>query len=323
MNIENTMKITKKGRVSVVEKTEIDRATWLDILRKKDAKVKDATIDSEMKQSGFKKEKIKGKLYYTITESRNYASVAKWYKNNPTFAHTTRLCETEMQAFVQSDDYIGRMKTYLGSATKGITETDWETFMDKSYFEQIIEFPYEVKSADSTAIRDKKNPKRVTWKCTFKELEKGRKIYAKCDTEIKVKKIVQGKAYNKAVKLNLQGVNKVLYRGKKISKKKRFTKQGRYNVILRSKKGQRRTLYFIIDKTKPKVAGVANKGKYKGIVTIGVTDALSGLKSVKLNGKLQETASSTQMIQCRKGTYTLIAKDWAGNTKKVQFKVTR
>ena len=72
---------------------------------------------------------------------------------------------------------------------------------------------------------------------------------------------------------------------------------------------------FTIDTEKPVISGVTNGKVYKKPVTIKVTDKISGVKSIKLNGK---KIKSGQKVS-KKGNYKLVVVDNCGNTKTIKF----
>ncbi len=72
----------------------------------------------------------------------------------------------------------------------------------------------------------------------------------------------------------------------------------------------------IVDKKAP-VVSVVNGRTYRGSVRITFSDKDSGVKSAKLNGKTIKSGH----IAYLSGRYTLVVKDYAGNTTKVSFRV--
>lgn len=74
---------------------------------------------------------------------------------------------------------------------------------------------------------------------------------------------------------------------------------------------------FTVDRTAPKVTGVANNKTYKGKVKVSVKDNVSGISKITLNGKKIKSGAKIT----KKGSYTLKAKDKAGNVKTIRFKI--
>ena len=72
----------------------------------------------------------------------------------------------------------------------------------------------------------------------------------------------------------------------------------------------------IVD-TKAPVVSVVNGRTYRGSVKITFSDKDSGVKSAKLNGKTIKSGHNVYFS----GRYTLVVKDYAGNTTKVSFRV--
>jgi hypothetical protein len=72
-----------------------------------------------------------------------------------------------------------------------------------------------------------------------------------------------------------------------------------------------------IDSKKPTVSGVKNGKTYTKAVTIEFSDADSGVKSAKLNGKSIKSGKTVSAS----GSYKLVVTDKAGNKKTVKFKI--
>lgn len=80
-----------------------------------------------------------------------------------------------------------------------------------------------------------------------------------------------------------------------------------------------RTNGFYIDTKAPTISGVKNGKTYKKSVTIRVSDKVSGVKKITLNGKKVKNGK----IISENGTYKLIAVDSVGNKKAIQFKIRK
>lgn len=72
-----------------------------------------------------------------------------------------------------------------------------------------------------------------------------------------------------------------------------------------------------VDTTAPTVTGVKNGKTYKKTVTIKYSDKGSGIKKATLNGKKIKSGTKVK----KKGSYTLVVTDKAGNKKTVKFKM--
>jgi hypothetical protein len=92
---------------------------------------------------------------------------------------------------------------------------------------------------------------------------------------------------------------------------------GKHTLIVTDTYGNEKTLTFKTDKTAPVVKGVRNKKTYKKAVKIKFSDAASGIKSAKLNGKTITSGTKLKAV----GSYTLKVKDKAGNQTTVKFKL--
>lgn len=93
-------------------------------------------------------------------------------------------------------------------------------------------------------------------------------------------------------------------------------KEGKHKLIATDKLGNQSSVTFRVDKTAPKVTGIKKNKTYKKTVTIKVADK-NGVKSITLNGKSIKTGKKVS----KKGSYTLVAKDIAGNKTTVKFKI--
>ena len=76
---------------------------------------------------------------------------------------------------------------------------------------------------------------------------------------------------------------------------------------------------FTVDSTAPTIKGVKNNKMYKHAVTIRVSDNVSGVKSITLNGK---KISSTKKIT-KNGAYKLVVTDKVGHKKTVRFSINK
>lgn len=95
-------------------------------------------------------------------------------------------------------------------------------------------------------------------------------------------------------------------------------KEGKHTVKVFDFAGNKTTITFTYDTTKPVVKGIANGKTYKSARTIKFSDKY-GIKSAKLNGK---TIKNNKKIS-KKGSYTLKVTDKAGNVTTVKFKIKK
>lgn len=80
-----------------------------------------------------------------------------------------------------------------------------------------------------------------------------------------------------------------------------------------------RTNGFYIDSAAPKISGIKNGKIYKKSVKIRVSDKVSGVKKILLNGKKIKSGK----VVSKKGAYKLVVMDVAGNKKSVRFAIMR
>jgi hypothetical protein len=100
------------------------------------------------------------------------------------------------------------------------------------------------------------------------------------------------------------------------------TTNGKYTFMIQTTSGKRYSKTVTvkgIDNTKPTVTGVKNGKKYKKAVTIKFKDNKngSGIKKATLNGKKIKSGKKVS----KKGKYTLVVKDKAGNKKTIKFTI--
>ncbi|MBR4724342.1 MAG: hypothetical protein IK071_01005 [Lachnospiraceae bacterium] len=98
--------------------------------------------------------------------------------------------------------------------------------------------------------------------------------------------------------------------------------EGKNTLVLSNKAGDT-TYELIVDKTSPVIKGI-EEGTYTGKAKFTVSDAASGIKSVKINGK------KASVKKCKKGytlkeagDYTIVVKDKAGNKTTAKVKITK
>lgn len=95
-----------------------------------------------------------------------------------------------------------------------------------------------------------------------------------------------------------------------------ISKNGKHTVVAKDMAGNTAKCTFYIDKKKPTVKGVKNGKTYKKSVKVKCKDNMK-LKSVKVNGKKKKTSFTLK----KKGKYTIVAQDKAGNKTKVKIKI--
>ncbi len=182
-------------------------------------------------------------------------------------------------------------------------------------------FPYAVKKTNGKVLADGKT---VVWDA--KELEKEPRIYALFREQTSKARPAfhgaeNGKSYNTGVTLRISSENllkKVSIDGKSaVSDYLFLSAEGAHSVTATDLNGNKSKIKFYIDMTKPKVAGVADSKTYKKARVIRFSDKGSGIKKAALNGKTIRTGKRVS----KKGSYTLIVSDKAGNVKTVKFKI--
>ena len=134
-----------------------------------------------------------------------------------------------------------------------------------------------------------------------------------------IKGVANGKYYkSKELEITVSDDNMdtATLNGKSVSKSVKVKDEGRYTLVVRDKAGNSKTIKFTVDRTKPKCTVKKNKTYKKG-VKVWASDKNSGIKSVKLDKKTIKKATKVK----KKGKYTLVVTDKAGNKVTVKFKV--
>lgn len=93
-------------------------------------------------------------------------------------------------------------------------------------------------------------------------------------------------------------------------------KTGYYTLKVTDINGNLKKVSFRVDKVKPTVTGVKNGYKYKKAVTVKFKDNHK-VKSAKINGNSFKSGKKIS----KKGTYKVVVKDVAGNTRTVKFTI--
>lgn len=183
-----------------------------------------------------------------------------------------------------------------------------------------ITFPYSVSDTNGTIQEDGKT---VIWN-TENLTKDTERLYALFQVTNSVSApsytgAKNGKSYNTGVTLTIDSENlldKVDINGESTQKDCLFlSAEGVYTVTATDINNHSSNIKFRIDTTKPSVSGVANKKVYKSARTIKFSDKGSGIKKAMLNGKAIKTGHKVT----KKGSYTLVVSDKAGNKKTVKF----
>lgn len=186
-----------------------------------------------------------------------------------------------------------------------------------------ITFPYEVTETNGEAQEDGKT---VVW--NLDQILQGNQnrcyaAFGEQDSTVSPSFIgaKNGKIYNSAVTLNVNSENlidQVTVNGQTAaSDYLSIMEEGTYRVTAKDKNGNTCAIKFQIDTTKPSISGVKNGAVYKKACKVKFSDKGSGIKKAALNGKKITSGSKVS----KKGNYTLLVVDKAGNQKTVRFRV--
>lgn len=147
-------------------------------------------------------------------------------------------------------------------------------------------------------------------------------IYTIVDTKAPVFYYIKNKKYYKTSVFGTATDKTTAVSSITIDKKKSsdsyisVSKNGKHTVVAKDLAGNTAKCIFYIDKKKPAVKGVKNGKTYKKSVKVKCKDNMK-LKSVKVNGKKKKASFTLK----KKGKYTIIAQDKAGNKTKVKIKI--
>lgn len=184
-----------------------------------------------------------------------------------------------------------------------------------------ITFPYTVTKTNGELQEDGKT---VVW--DLQKMDRENRLYALFQISNSLKAPAytgasNGKNYNTGVTLLVNSDNlleKVKVNGETTQSDYLFlSAEGIYHVTATDINGNSSNIKFRIDTTKPSVSGVVNGKTYKDVRTIRFSDKGSGIKKAVLNGKTVKTGKKVS----KKGRYTLIVTDKAGNQKTIKFKI--
>jgi hypothetical protein len=321
-DIKLDMTIGKKGNISECMSCTIDLDAATEVMHKMKTKPADYTKEDlwkylvmcESEQSEITRKVIDGKdCAVEVGSPDQYSSVEHYYYHN-LLRSDSGLRFSESEFAVKTPALINELATY---------KLD-ENVKQKNYIKELyktmtltfsITFSYPITYIDSHGSIDPTNPNKAIWKGNYYDIYSWKTICARCNNGIKVRGVAQGALTRKTVKLSYAGVKSATVNGKKL-KSKKFTKSGTYNVILRSANGNQQTVYFTIDKEKPLISGVKNGKTYKKYVSINLWDK-NEIKSATLNGK----NTKYKFFVTKKGKYVLKVTDYAGNVKKVKFRL--
>lgn len=131
-------------------------------------------------------------------------------------------------------------------------------------------------------------------------------------TGVKNKKIYTSKSLK--IKSSDANLSSIKLNDKKKSKSMVIKKEGNYTLVVSDKAGNTVKVKFTLDRTKPKCT-VKNNKTYKGKAKVWGSDSVSGLKSVKLDGKTIKKQTTVK----KKGKHQVILTDKAGNKSTINF----
>ncbi len=184
-----------------------------------------------------------------------------------------------------------------------------------------IAFPYKVSKTNGKIGEDGKT---VVW--DLSQDNDITRLYAVFQTANSLKAPAftgaeNGKYYNTGVTVIINSENMLDYvdvDGQKIESDYLFlSEESSYRLTAVDINGNKSTIRFFIDTTKPSVSGAVNGKTYTGARTIKFSDKGSGIQKAALNGKTIKSGTKVS----KKGSYTLVVTDKAGNKKTVKFKI--
>lgn len=267
-----------------------------------------ASFSAMMTMAGFTyvdEEDINNKVYHKYTHTENMDAK-----------------ETNSQFVVKNADKAVMDYSSLDSLseTQGSGQNAMEVLKNMDFFRTSIKFP-------NTIIKSNAEVENDTIKLDMNSKSSEDRVYATFKEGVaeKTDLTVTGAGSNKYYKKNVTvkaksgGVITQFRVNNKPQEKDSYTatKDGVYKVDIKLASGVTKTVKFTVDKTKPTTNIKAKT--YKKKVKVTFKDKGSGIKSATLNKK---KIKNGKMVT-KAGSYTLILKDKAGNTKTIKFKVSK
>lgn len=325
MNFQVEEKISKKGGYTSSMVAYLEKAATVDYINRKLGSDNVSEVEKDLKEEGYTLQTVDGKEYYVSKPEVEKSTIAKMAKKNQREAVKGSYQMWETGLYMNVADMAYDMESTLGSILEDPTvasSKEEKEFLANCYLEYSVVFDYDIVKTDKNGVIDSQNPKRATWKIQMDSLKSISTIEAYCKSDIQVSGVKQGATYKKAVKVKFSGVTSATYKGKKVKSGTAFQKNGQHTLILKAASGEQRTVTFFVDKKKPVIKGVKNKKTYKKAQYFSVSDAGSGVASVKINGKKQDLSDMYFGLN-KNGTYKIVVKDKVGNTTKVKVKIAK
>lgn len=311
--LEDNSILTKEGSYTITLKDALNNAYTYSVQIDKTAPVVTGVLDGSYN---------KGTVRFTITDNTKMTNTL----NGSTCGSTVTVSNNGKYTIVSKDA--------AGNTTKVVFTKDDEppTFSGmkegKKYKRNVSVSVKDNTEIDYITVNGEKVPNgyiikksgfytvRVKDKCGNTSTVKFEVDNKAPTTNIVNKKNYRSKSLKITYKDDYSGMKSAKLDGKSIKNKYKLKKEGKHTLVLTDQFGGKRTIKFVLDRTKPTVnikSGVTVKRGTKLVVK----DKYSGVKTIKLNGKKVKNKSKLT----KKGKYTLVVKDKAGNTTKVKFSV--
>ena len=144
-------------------------------------------------------------------------------------------------------------------------------------------------------------------------------------TAPKVSGVSRNKCYRsqvKHIKITDMYVDKIKLNGQEVGDSCDVSDEGSYTLVAIDRAKNTTVVKFKVDRTAPKVSGVSNKKSYRKSVKIKVSDKVSGVKSVKVDGRTVSVSKAKKGYKVSsRGSHTVISCDKAGNKSTVKFTI--
>lgn len=144
-------------------------------------------------------------------------------------------------------------------------------------------------------------------------------------TAPKVSGVSKNKCYRSEVrhiKITDMYIDKIKLNGQEVGDSCDVSDEGSYTLVAVDRAKNTTVVKFKVDRTAPKVSGISNKKKYKKSVKIKVSDKVSGVKSVKVDGKKVSLSKIKKGYKVsRKGSHKVVSYDKVGNKSTVKFTI--
>lgn len=262
------------------------------------------TLSSDEKTVSFSlkgKELMKEAEFMVSTASESNAPRITGFTDGNTYKNPVKV-NIKDESGIKSAAYVKGGKSYKFGFAKKFVKNGKYTIKATDYYGNT--------SSKSFTLNDAKKPviegvKARTISKPYKESQYF-SVTENCKlSSVKLSRTFQGKTTTRKIEV---------FSGTEASDQ--VSKTGKYTLTAKDVNGNTSTVKFVIDKVKPTIKGVKNNKKYTKPVTVKYSDNMK-VKSATINGKAFKSGKKIS----KKGKYTVVVKDTAGNKKTVKFTI--